>query len=847
MALTGKTIGQLTYVDYTTNNFLIPVEESGTTYHIGLSAITYTEATYSELSIGSATSNLIRGQFYLMTDFQTCYDQPNYDSTGSPITTGNYKSGTTEQILLLATSTTGFSPTVYSTLYPQDKISYDFTWNTTEVTSGPAKGRITERIDERNNRADYDFRAVQFIRYDGWFSERYYAGKVNVVSSTGLVTGTTTSFQSLFSVGSVVGIYYPNGGAPISCFMYYEITSIVSDTEMYVTGRNIYDISNAYFSNAVSLVNYMNPFQNNVTGGTNDNSAQYYTFNNNSNYNTYLGSNTNYNTFLLSNNVFLSGNYYDNTFGGNVVGNTFNDDMDSNTIGPFCQYNIITNDFDKNTIGPYFRYNIIDCDMDFNEIGSYYQYNMLGDDDAQDFDRNRIGSSFEYNFFTFSNGDFINNDIGYNFARNIIDSGFANNTIVGGFYDNVIVNNPFENNQIGQTFYGNFIPTDFINNNLVGNFYNNSIYSQFNENVFGENVNTNTFGNPNNFSLYLFTNNNIGGDFATNYFSGNTQFNTIGWGASGNNVDTNFSYNQIGSLFYSNTIANDFGFGGGNYRGNIVGNSFTNNIIGEYCYDNTFGDECVFNNLGNNFINNRLSHGFNNVTTNDFDSLSYFQNNNFTYGYFNTNLTLSGGTGGNPIFYSDITTNVVRDAADNTGYVTFLDGGTIVAEDILVVPVSPTPTPTVTPTPTETPVPSVTPTVTATNTPTITPTQTTTPTVTPTNTPTPSPIWLFTIQNSNTTRSVTSVTFNSVPQTLDQGSYPVLNANGLSSTHAAVSGGGGDTMVINFGGTGFNGPNSKILKNGVDTGLPLAGYAPASFNCGGLAILVGDKIDIIID
>ena len=54
MALTGKTIGQLTQVDYTTNNFLIPVEESGTTYHIGLSAITYTETTYLGLSIASA-------------------------------------------------------------------------------------------------------------------------------------------------------------------------------------------------------------------------------------------------------------------------------------------------------------------------------------------------------------------------------------------------------------------------------------------------------------------------------------------------------------------------------------------------------------------------------------------------------------------------------------------------------------------------------------------------------------------------------------------------------------------------------------------------------------------------
>jgi hypothetical protein len=54
-------------------------------------------------------------------------------------------------------------------------------------------------------------------------------------------------------------------------------------------------------------------------------------------------------------------------------------------------------------------------------------------------------------------------------------------------------------------------------------------------------------------------------------------------------------------------------------------------------------------------------------------------------------------------------------------------------------------------------------------------------------------------------------------------------------------------MQINFGGTGFCGPNSKILKNGTDTGLPLANYAAATFNCGGLAISTSDKITIIID
>jgi hypothetical protein len=162
---------------------------------------------------------------------------------------------------------------------------------------------------------------------------------------------------------------------------------------------------------------------------------------------------------------------------------------------------------------------------------------------------------------------------------------------------------------------------------------------------------------------------------------------------------------------------------------------------------------------------------------------------------------------------------------------------------------TPTETETPTPTPTETPTntPTETPTETPTNTPTPEPTTTPTNTETPTSTPTPSPIWLFTIQNTNVTRSVTLVTFNGIPQTLEQGNYPVLNANGLSSTHGTVSGVGGDTMAINFGGTGFNGPNSKILKNGVDTGQPFANFAGNPFICNGLAILAGDKIDIIID
>jgi hypothetical protein len=640
MALTGKTIGQLTYLSGLTTDTLFPVELSGDTYHIAYSAFTnsnYNEGTYDELYSFATGGTLTAGSYYLMTDFQTCYDQPNFDTDGTPITIGNYKTGTTEPILLLAVSTTGFSPTVYSTLYPQDKISYDVTWNTTEVTSGPAKGRITERIDQFNNRADYDFREVQFIRYVGYFSEQFYNGKINLDGATGQVTTAQsgTSFTTDFTVGDIFGIYSP-GINGIASFQYYEISSIVSNVEMYVTGRTLDNVSNVYYSAGIRLPNYMNPFQCNITGTTNDEFAEYYTFNDGDNYNTYLGDNVSYDTFILSNNVFLSGSYRNNTFGGNVVGNTLNDDMDSNIIGPYCQYNIITNDFDRNNIGSYFQSNIIDCDMESNQIDNYFQNNMLGDADGQDFDFNRIGSYFSYNFLTFNNNDFINNNIGDSFNNNLIDSGFRNNTIVGDFSNNLIRNASFYDNTIGDNFYDNIIPVSFTSNNIGDNFNTNTIYFEFRKNSILNGFNLNTIGGVDSLGLLFennqimnnfkgndiqgnfsdnqvktdfkaneifdeFSYNNVGYSFLSNNLSGGTYSNIIGDNFSFNNCYGVFSYNTIGTNFNDNDVQDGFGFGGVSYQGNRIGNNFNDNTIGEYFYNNTIPDNFTENTVGDYF------------------------------------------------------------------------------------------------------------------------------------------------------------------------------------------------------------------------------------------------------
>ena len=669
MALTGKTIGELTYLQFPTNETLLPVELSGDTYHITFSSITYNEGTYAQFVAEANNGVLTPGRFYLMTDFQTCYDQPNFDTNGIPITIGNYKTGTTEPILLLAISTTGFSPTVYSTLYPQDKISYDITWNATEVTDNPAKGRITERIDQFNNRADYDFRAVQFIRYVGYFSEQYYPGKINLDGTTGLVTvsETGTTFTNDFTVGDIFGIYAP-GINGMASFQYYEISSIVSNGEMYVTGRTLTNVNDAYYSAGIRLPDYMNPFQCNITGTTNDGFAEYYTFNDGANYNTYLGNNIDYNIFILSNNVFLSGPYENNTFGGNVVSNTFNNGMDSNIIGPYCQGNIITNDFDGNIIGSYFQFNIIDCDMESNQIGNYFQNNMLGDADGQDFDFNRIGSYFTNNFLTFNNNDFINNNIGDTFNNNLIDSGFRNNTIVGDFYSNLIRNADFYDNTIGDNFYDNIIPVSFTSNNIGDNFNTNTIYFEFRKNSILNGFNLNTIGNVNGSGILFennqimnnFKGNNIQGNFWSNQiktdFKGNDVFdefgyNNIGFGCSPNSFSGftthnnigdyfrfntcygSFSYNTIGTDFNSNDVQDGFGFGGSSSQGNRIGNDFTDNTIGEYFYNNTIPDNFYNNTIGDSFQWNIVNTEVNNVCLStgmlyDITTVNVFKNKN---------------------------------------------------------------------------------------------------------------------------------------------------------------------------------------------------------------------------
>ena len=698
MALTGKTIGELTALNYTTNNLLIPVEESGSTYHIAFSAVNYTEIVYSALTFVMNVNQLVPGQYYLITDFKTCYDQPDYDYNGSAITTGNYKQGSVSPILVLATGTGTISQLAYQPEYPGDVIYYDSSFSTTEVTGGEAFGMITYRIDDQGNAFDYDFREVLFKRYDTYSAQGSYNGTVNIDGS-GNVTGTTTFFTSNTEPENIIGIVNPNSPYGVD---FYRVVSIDSDTSMIVTGNSFNSIDNTLYTPSTTE-GRMSYKQNNIIGNTGF--TEYNTFTNyNSCFNNTCGNRvaaTIYEgeTFLLSNNVFRSGPYIDNSFGSQFRNNTFQDDCTGNTIKYRFYNNVIDNDFDNNIITSNFYDNLIVVDFQNNYVQSSFYNNNLGDDDGSDFENNIFNGAFRGNFYT-GHDVFQYNTINGTFSNNIILDIFEFNN-VQSFSDNRIENN-FDNNQIGQSFTSNIIKQQFKHNVLGENVSSNTFYGDFSTNTAGLNIFGNTFyhditlnnlgdnfynntiGDVNNIQNFYFEYNSFQGNCSNNTFTGYTENNKVGYEFYGNTIATNFSYNQIGNYFHENTIADDFGFGGESYRGNVIGNGFQNNNIGEYFYDNSIADEFSYNQVQDYFVNNKVSYGMTGSVFADLDASGHCENNNFTFTGFTGNLTFSSGTGGNPIFYTNIPVNVVIDAADNSQKVTFLSGGTFVAQSTII-------------------------------------------------------------------------------------------------------------------------------------------------------------------
>ena len=411
-----------------------------------------TDVTYSELVNLITTNGLTEGLSYLLTDFQTVH----YMFDGGT-RTDEINTCPVEPLLLTADSPNTFKPEVYSSLYPQDIITYD--WKSdyfiqdvafsdfdingggtlmnpdlTNVTLIPNyKGVIYKREDTRNNvKLGYDFRHVKFRRWKRndqlWDSGTTYniKDKVQVTGSTG---GVYSSLVSANTNNAVTDVDYWTKIVDYVDTEYWNIKSSTSSDPLDY-------IDCLTFQGFDEWNNYEVSVKNVDIKNVNDTYSQF---------SGYMGSS-------LSNSVFYLGGS-DDTYQSYT---TFDINADSffelNTIGNYFYNNTIGNNFSSNTIGNYFHNNTIGINFNTNTIGNNFYYNT-------------IGNNFYYN------------TIGINFYINTIGISFQNNTIGNNFTTNTIGNN-FTTNTIGNDFYTNTIGNSFNTNTIIGdNFYYNTIFN----------------------------------------------------------------------------------------------------------------------------------------------------------------------------------------------------------------------------------------------------------------------------------------------------------------------------------------------------------------------------------
>ena len=279
---------------------------------------TYSEApievTYSEFYNLITNNQLITGFRYAIIDFQTVYDQMDFDAGGNLKSSLTTKTGAIEEIWVLALAPDRIASTAYSKTYPNDRIQYDWTYNTTLVNGSQAKGRISERIDEWNNRTDYDHRVIKFIRYDDG------SGNYVQINDSGRTAKEYLTFGDNYGSG---GIIYDNWLGD-----FYSIGQLIGQEY----GNNVFNGS-MVVSNKTSTLFSSNTFSGDVYSNTFSGDVSLNTFSGYVTDNTFSGN--------VQNNTF-SGEVAFNTFSGYVRNNTFSGYVQNNTFSGFVRYNTFT-------------------------------------------------------------------------------------------------------------------------------------------------------------------------------------------------------------------------------------------------------------------------------------------------------------------------------------------------------------------------------------------------------------------------------------------------------------------------------------------------------------------------
>ena len=569
--LSGEATVLPTTIVYTTGNQSI----SGIkTFANGSNQILNT--TYSNLTGLKATSGLLSGQLYRISDFVLKWNNQSYnDQTVKTAASG-------EPLIVTALSKDKISHLAQSETYPQDTIYYNinasgsYSWGTinNNLAIPDFKGWIYRRIDNvLNIDIPYDWRniTVNCCRPDvssiPYYSGNHTYNKFDVVIQTG---DSFSSPRGKLYVSYITG----NSGNALNTIYWTPLSDFYSESGTYFStdedpeygGFKAFRVYDEYEENYVYKINL--PFDANSR-------IQQPTF---------TSSMISQGTFSLnydsSYNLKIEGGYSNVIQGGGIQNNTIGGGFKNNTILSLRE-NTIGNNFANNQIGVFYN----------NTIGDNFAYNLIG----AVFVSNYVGDNFSQN--TLNRGEL--------FTNNTIGNSFGGNTIEGGFQSNII-GNYFSQNTICKDAFWNTIGNSFGSNTIGKNFQGNTIANTYTNNTMGDSFIYNKIGN-------IFNNNTIGNGFNTNAIDNNFQSNTIGHTFITNTIGNSFGGNTIGNSFNSNTIGNIF-------EGNTIGNIFEVNTIGDYFYDNT---------IGNYFFGNTAEGEFNNVN---------FSTSTHVYNSYNTTL-----------------------------------------------------------------------------------------------------------------------------------------------------------------------------------------------------------------
>ena len=410
--------------------------------------------TYNELKELRDGSALVPGKQYRITDYVTTTVQENTKSAGHQfdiIVTADDVNVLNENARAIQHTTDendyfdNSNLAAWEIKYCLDNDTERFAW---ADDSDNGKGVIYYMKDEFNNECPYDFKNIQFARWELSNPVGYTKNASGEMVEDSNVTNMYDSLkEGFYGLSNTDNIFNPVD----STFIRYTISS--EPTYCYTFGRGTdYSLTSENYGNVIKE-NYVNEIKETWDKII---EVNYITLNNivflrNSYNHNIFGVNCHDNTFgdNCHDNTF-GNNCFDNTFGNRCTYNTFGNYYCSNTFGNDCDNNTFGNKCGGNTFGVSCYKNTFGNDCANNTFGNRCTYNTFGNSCIDNtFGSSQTSLKSYYRYIIFDNG---NRSINLNCTSTTSSSKYYQNVRIGLGVNNEYAYKTINDSNVGQTY-----------------------------------------------------------------------------------------------------------------------------------------------------------------------------------------------------------------------------------------------------------------------------------------------------------------------------------------------------------------------------------------------------------